>query len=218
MNGNWNDFNDADAQSFDLIPKGTVVPVRMTIRPGGFDDPNRGWTGGYAKRNPDTGAIYLDCEFVVLEGPYAKRKIWSLIGLHSEKGPDWGNMGRSFIRAILNSSRGLKDKDNSPAAQQARRLNGLADLNGLVFLAKVDEKKGTGGYDDKNEIRLAVTPDHKEYQGFAGGSTPAPAAPPPNQGWQQANQQQQQPQPQPQQSAQPQQQEAVPPQTPSWAQ
>lgn len=28
----WNDFNDADTQSgFDLIPKGTLVPVRMTI-------------------------------------------------------------------------------------------------------------------------------------------------------------------------------------------
>jgi hypothetical protein len=33
------DFNDANEQSsFDLIPKGTLVRVRMTIRPGGFDD------------------------------------------------------------------------------------------------------------------------------------------------------------------------------------
>ena len=47
---NWNDFNDADAQqgAFDLIPKGTIVPLRMTIKPGGHDDPNQGWTGGYA--------------------------------------------------------------------------------------------------------------------------------------------------------------------------
>ena len=30
----WNDFNDADSQQsgFDLIPKGTLVPVRMTDR------------------------------------------------------------------------------------------------------------------------------------------------------------------------------------------
>ena len=34
----WNDFNDAEQQqSFDLIPKGTVAPVRMTIKPGGPD-------------------------------------------------------------------------------------------------------------------------------------------------------------------------------------
>jgi hypothetical protein len=46
----WNDFNDADSQQsgFDLIPKGTVVPVRMTIKPGGYDDPEQGWGGGYA--------------------------------------------------------------------------------------------------------------------------------------------------------------------------
>lgn len=31
---NWNDFNDAESQQsgFDLIPKGTVVPVRMTLK------------------------------------------------------------------------------------------------------------------------------------------------------------------------------------------
>ena len=46
---NWNDFNDAEQQQgFDLIPKGTIVPVRMTIKPGGHDDPSQNWTGGYA--------------------------------------------------------------------------------------------------------------------------------------------------------------------------
>ena len=31
---NWNDFNDAEQQQsgFDLIPKGAIVPVRMTLR------------------------------------------------------------------------------------------------------------------------------------------------------------------------------------------
>ena len=64
---NWNDFNDADSQQsgFDVIPKGTVVPVRMTLKPGGFDDHNQGWTGGYATESFDTGAVYLACEFVV---------------------------------------------------------------------------------------------------------------------------------------------------------
>ncbi len=34
------DFNSAAEQSsYDLIPKGTVVRVRMTIKPGGYDDP-----------------------------------------------------------------------------------------------------------------------------------------------------------------------------------
>ena len=47
----WNDFNDAEhQQSFDLIPKGTVAKVRMTVKPGGYDDPSQGWVGGHAAR------------------------------------------------------------------------------------------------------------------------------------------------------------------------
>lgn len=163
----WSDFNSAEEQqSYDLIPKGTIVPVRMTIKPGGFDDPSMGWTGGYAKRNDTTGSIYLDCEFVITAGQYAKRKVWSLIGLHSPKGPEWSNMGRSFVKAILNSARGIDPKDNSPEAQNKRRISGFADLDGIEFLAKIDVGKD-GRDDDKNEIRTAVTPDSKDYQGFA---------------------------------------------------
>jgi hypothetical protein len=162
----WNDYNDADTQSsFDLIPKGTVAPVRMTIRPGGYDDPAQGWTGGYATRNDTTGSVYLNVEFVILEGPFAKRKVWSLIGLMSLKGPEWGNMGRSFVRGILNSSCGLSDKDNSPAAQAARRISGFADLDGIEFLTRIDTGKDGNG-DAKNEIRFAVTPDHRDWQTY----------------------------------------------------
>ena len=166
MTGAWNDYNDAGSQaSYDLIPKGTIVPVRMTIKPGGFDDPSQGWTGGYATHNDTTGSVYLSAEFVITEGPFAKRKVWSLIGLLSLKGPGWGSMGRSFVRGILNSSRGLSDKDNSPQAQNSRRINGFADLDGIEFLAKVDVGKDANG-DAKNEIRFAVAPNNKDWKTY----------------------------------------------------
>jgi hypothetical protein len=177
----WNDFNDAQSNS-NVIPKGTLAKVRMTIRPGGFDDPAQGWTGGYARRGA-TGAVYLDAEYTVLEGPYARRKIWSLIGLYSPKGPDWANMGRSLVRGMLNSARGISDKDNSPEAQAARRIDGFADLDGLEFVARIDIGTDTNG-EDKNEIRTAVTPDHRDYAQIMGTAPamasqtqhPAPAA------------------------------------------
>lgn len=178
----WNDFNDA-RQNANLVPKGTIAKVRLTIRPGGFDDPSQGWTGGYAKRGT-TGSVYLDAEYTVLEGPYAKRKIWSMIGLYSASGPNWANMGRSLVRGILNSARGLSDKDNSPEAQNARRISGFADLDGIEFVARIDVGKDSNG-DDKNDIRQAVTRDHKEYAAAVGGnaaptgSAPAPANPAP---------------------------------------
>lgn len=56
MSGIWNDFNSAQSNS-NVIPKGTLAKVRLTIRPGGFDDPSQGWTGGFAKRAA-TGAVF----------------------------------------------------------------------------------------------------------------------------------------------------------------
>ena len=170
------DFNSASEQtSFDLIPKGTVVRVRMTIKPGGHDDATQGWTGGFATRNINTGSVYLNCEFVVMEGEYTRRKMWSLIGLHSPKGPEWANMGRTFVKAILNSARGIHPGDSSPAAQNARRISGFSDLEGIEFLGKVDWDKDQNGQ-DKSVIKSAVTPDHKDYAALMGAAR-QPSAP-----------------------------------------
>ncbi len=165
----WNDFNDAEEQrEFDVIPKGTLVKVRMTIKPGGHDDHSQGWSGGYATSNPDTGSVYLSGEFVVLDGQYAKRKVWSLIGLHSKKGPDWGNQGRAFIKSALNSSRGISPTDNSPQAQNARRIQGFADLDGIEFVVKVGIEKSKD-QDPKNTISVVIMPGHKDYQTLMSG-------------------------------------------------
>ena len=171
----WNDFNDAEQQqSFDLIPKGTVARVRMTIKPGGFNDPAQGWDGGYATQSFETGSVYLSCEFVVTDGPFARRKMWSNIGLHSPKGPNWGNMGRTFVRAALNSARNIRPQDNSPQAAAARRIAGLHELDGLEFVARIDiEKDGRG--ETKNVVKLAVEPDHPDYAGSTGGAVPTSA-------------------------------------------
>ena len=148
---------------------------------GGFDDPSQGWTGGYATRG-STGAVYLNGEFTVTEGQYARRKIFTLIGLYSPKGPDWANMGRSLVRGMLNSARGISDKDQSPQAQAARRIGGFADLDGIEFVARIDVGSDSMG-EEKNEIRAAVTPDHRDYaqvmglaatQGYQPSAHPAP--------------------------------------------
>jgi len=115
MTNAWSDFNDAK-QASNIIPKGTIAKVRMTLRPGGFDDPTQGWTGGYAKRGT-TGSVYLDVEYTVLEGPYAKSKIWSMIGLYSPKGPDWAAFAG-------NDARGERMFPNSVASSEATAASG----------------------------------------------------------------------------------------------
>jgi hypothetical protein len=101
-----------------------------------------------------------------------------MIGLYSASGPNWANMGRSLVRGILNSARGLSDKDNSPEAQNARRISGFADLDGIEFVARIDIGKDSNG-EDKNDIRQAVTRDHKEYAAATAGNAHAPAYAPP---------------------------------------
>lgn len=174
----WNNFNDAEQQQgFDLIPKGTLVKLRMTIKPGAVDNADMGWTGGWASESFDTGAVFLACEGVVLDGPYAKRKLWWNIGLHSAKGPTWANMGRTFIRAALNSARNVHPQDTTSAAQAARCIRDFGDLNGLEFVARVDIEKDTKGA-ERNTVRNPVEPDHRDYARVMGLAAPsAPLAP-----------------------------------------
>ena len=57
------DFNTADQQqSFDLIPKGTLARVRMSIKPGGFDDASQGWTGGWATQSRSSGPTVISAK------------------------------------------------------------------------------------------------------------------------------------------------------------
>jgi hypothetical protein len=98
----------------------------------------------------------------VLEGEYARRKLWSNIGLYSSKGPTWGNMGRTFVRAALNSARNVRPDDNTPQAAAARRIQGFHELDGLEFVARIDiEKDGRG--EAKNVVKMAVEPGEPEY-------------------------------------------------------
>jgi len=71
---------------------------------------------------------------------------------------------------MLNSARWISDKDMSPEAQASRLINCFADLDGIEFVARIDIGIDASG-DDKNEIRSAVTPDHRDYAQII-GTTP----------------------------------------------
>lgn len=151
------DFNNEDRQSsgFDLIPKGTVVPFVINIRPGG-EGPD-----GMLTQSRTSDVKYLSCEFTIESGPYFKRKIWQNIMVSG--GKDNGSMGRAQLRAILESARNIKPDDQSENAKSARRINSFGDLGGLTVWGKVGIEKGSDGYEDKNKIATFLTPDMKDY-------------------------------------------------------
>ena len=172
------DFNGADRQ-FDLIPDNTIVPLIMHIKPGGQGD------GGWLRPSQNSDALMLECELTVLEGPFARRKIFQYMvvsgGSLNEKGESKaGNITRSNLRAILESARNIKPDDMSPEAAQKRCCpGGYADFNGICFVAKLGIEKGQNGYNDKNKIKTVITPDMEGYAPIQQQAAPAAAATPP---------------------------------------
>lgn len=146
-------FNDAELQNnLDLIPANTIAKARLVLKPGNdFLDP-------FITRSKTGGTAYLNCEFIILEGPYAKRKIFDKIGFD---GPDrWINMGKARIRAILESAKGIHPNDISETAVAARKIESFSELNNLDVMIKIGiEHDKSGMYQDKNRVVSIVTPD-----------------------------------------------------------
>ena len=176
MSGSFtHDFNGAEAQqnAFEVIPAGTLVKVRLTIRPGGVGPE------GWVTQSRTSDAQYLNTEAVILEGPHTKRRIYTRIGLRGKgaQGADdsYGNRGRSLIRGILESARGIASKDASDRARAARTIRGYGDLNGMEFLARIGVEKDKNDPRDegRNVIAAAIGPEHPDYARLMGA---APAA------------------------------------------
>jgi hypothetical protein len=168
------DFNDADTQrNFDVIPHGTIATVRMTVRPGSAGE------DGWLRRSKDGNSEMLDCEFVLLDGPFAKRKFWTLFTIAGTT-PGHGeaaNISAGKLRAMLESARGIKPDDTSDAAKQARRIGSYGDLNGLSFIARVGVEPPQNGYKAKNRLDHVVTPDEKAWHPVTQEPVATPAKP-----------------------------------------
>lgn len=156
-------FNDAGSQaSFELIPANTIAKARLVIKSGNdSQDP-------LITHSKSGDTSYLNCEFIILEGIYAKRKIFDKIGL---AGSDiWVNMGKARIRAILESAKGINPKDMSEVAISSRKINSFDELNGLECVIKIGiERDKRGQYQDKNRVTSIITPDHICYSEYMNG-------------------------------------------------
>jgi hypothetical protein len=175
------DMNDAEPQrSSELIPDGTFAKVAMTIRPGGIDGPNE-TDRGLLKASSLSDALLLDCEFTVTEGPHARRKFWQMFTVSGGKVDEQGisigwKISKSTFRAMIDSALGLDPNDMSEAAKQKRILRGLADLNGIVFVAKIRvEPSDNPAYRDQNRLDRVVLPNETEWKAVMEGREVAPS-------------------------------------------
>jgi hypothetical protein len=154
------DYNQAGAQrSFDVIPDGTIVIVQMNLRSGHAGE------DGLLKRSRNGQAEGLDAEFTVVEGEYAKRKLWSFMVISgtTDGHEQAADITRRRLRAILESARGIKPEDVSEAAKAARVAE-FADFDGIRFMAKLGVEPACDGYPAKNILAEVITPDRKEWR------------------------------------------------------
>jgi hypothetical protein len=176
------DLNDAQPQLApigELLPDGTFAKIKMTIRPGGLNG-STAIDAGLLKASQSSDAKMLDCEFTVVEGPYARRKFWQNFtvagGKLDEKGQSKGwNISKSTFRAMVDSALGLDPKDEGPAAKQKRVIQGLKQLDGIVFAARIMvEPASSAQYRDQNKLANVVLPGDPQYAPTMRGETVQP--------------------------------------------
>ena len=176
------DLNDAQPQLppvGELIPDGTFAKLKMTIRPGGVNG-STPMDAGLLKASHTSDAKMLDCEFTVVTGAYARRKFWQNFtvagGKVDEKGQSKGwNISKSAFRAMVDSALGLDPKDESPAAKQKRVIQGLKQLDGIVFAARIMvEPTSDPQYKDANKLANVVLPGEPQYAAVMRGENVPP--------------------------------------------
>ena len=171
------DLNDvAPQQSGDLIPDGTFAKLTMSIRKGGTDGANEHDRGLLkASNQPGSDVLMVDAEFTVTEGPFARRKFWQNFtvqgGKFDEQGQSIGwRISKSVFRAMIDSALGLNPDDMSEEAKAKRMLRGLADLDGITFVGKIQiEPNRNPAYKDANKLDHVVLPTMPEWQKVMAG-------------------------------------------------
>jgi hypothetical protein len=171
MTQNPFDYSNDKPDIREPIPAGTLLYLRMTYTPGGADLPGTPAElkeGALTKAKDPSDAYYLKTEYTVLRGPYKGRKFWGNLtvagGKVDEKGKSIAaGITRQTIRAILDSSQGLKTSDESPEAMAKRVIRGYRDLQGRQFVAKAKIEPAQAGYAAKNGLGQVMTIDMKGY-------------------------------------------------------
>ena len=176
------DMNDAEPQkSGELIPDGTFAKITMTIRPGGTDGQSEIDRGLLKASNaPGSDVLMLDAEFTVTEGPHVRRKFWQMFTVFGGKVDEHGvsigwKISKGSFRAMIDSALGLDPQDMSDTAKSKRILRGLADLNGITFVAKIKvEPSDDPRYGDSNKLDRVIVPSEPEWRKVMDGEVLAP--------------------------------------------
>ena len=149
------DFNEVQPEDMDRLKDGDVRTFTVLIQPGNYSDLFKGLPDNIATQS-ESGAIYINLKLVDDSNNF----LYDRIGIYSPKGPKYTNMGRKYIRRMIDSNFGLSSDDASDEAIAKRKIANLSVINGMRIQVKV--KKG----EKYMEVDKILTPDDPEYVPF----------------------------------------------------
>ena len=155
------DLNQIALPTYDVIPDGTIAHTRVTLKRGGYIA--EGYEDGWVTQSNSSSALFLACQFELLDGEFKNRVITTNIGLYSEKGNLFTEIGLKTMRQIIDYAYELK----ADVLDTRRDIKDYGALENLVCVCKIKVKmqQYNGEMQPKNEVQV-LTPGSKEYQMF----------------------------------------------------
>ena len=167
------DLNNAGEQqsggSYSPIPPKSKVQVQLAII---YPEASRAGSSAPELTRAYSGLEYLATTLTVTRGQFAGRVIYqnfNLAGAQTSGQQKAVDISIRSIRAMVEASKGISPKDNSPKATQARLLQRWSDLDGLTcFITVACEQSQPSRKDGKvyvnNRLQNVVTIDDPCYQ------------------------------------------------------
>lgn len=166
------DLNQAGEQQTGtnlVIPPKSKVQVQLSII---YPEANRAGSSAPELTRAYSGLEYLATKLTVTRGSFAGKVMYQNFNLANaqttgqQKAVD---ISIRSIRAMVEASRGIKPKDNSPTATQARKLQRWSELEGLTCFIVVDceqsqPARNSGKVYINNRLHSVVTIDDPCYQ------------------------------------------------------
>ena len=152
-----------------VIPPKSKVQVQLSII---YPDAGRAGSSAPELTRAHSGLEYLATKLTVTRGTFAGKVIYQNFNLANAQTTGQQQaveISIRSIRAMVEASRGIRPKDNSPTATQARKLQRWSELDGLTCFIVVDceqsqPSRSNGRVYINNRLYSVVTIDDPCYQ------------------------------------------------------
>jgi hypothetical protein len=186
-------LNEADNQDRSIMPAGPYW-VKARIRPGQAGD------DGLLRLAKNQYSLMLDLQLTVIDNDeWRGKQVFDLVTcdlLEYEqskdplatpplKGTNLANlqtsvrMGRSKLKAMLNSAFGLLPNDDSEGAQAKRVIEDFSAFDGLCFMAQIEVQPARDSFKERNVVDFIIEPGDPAYRPRGSNSKQMVTAPKP---------------------------------------